>query len=70
MYRWAWHPPEPVTPAEQARRVAHCRAVADAYWAAHGRPAQVGGRVDDGHSWREGVGRAMADDSGVDADNW
>jgi hypothetical protein len=26
--------------------------------------------ISDGNSWREGVDRAMSDDSGVDGDDW
>jgi hypothetical protein len=71
LYRRAWHPHEPVTPAEQAKRIRQFGAAADAHWAARGRPAQDGGRLDDEMSWRAGVTVALSGDSGVDAaDDW
>jgi hypothetical protein len=71
LYRWAWHPGDTVTAAEQAKRIERFAADADAYWAARGRVPQAGGRVSDGHSWRDGVDAALTDDSGTDpSDDW
>ena len=69
LYRRAWHELEYGTVEQQAALREFHEAV-NAYWAARGRPVQVGGRVDDGHGWREGVDRAMSGDSGVDGDDW